>query len=124
MELSIFVAKTFAVIYFAAGIGAVTGTLELGKIVKEFEKSQTSSYMAGMFAIIIGMLLIEHHNIWAKDWTVLITLVGWIAAIKGAFLIIFPKIIGYFKGFYKNNRLWGLLMISISILFGYFGFLM
>ena len=124
MELSIFVAKTFAIIYFAAGIGAVTGGLKLEKIVKEFEKSTISAYMAGLFAVIIGMLLIEHHNIWVKNWTVLITLIGWIALLKGVFFIAFPKSISYFKNCYKNNRLWGLLMISISILFGYLGFIL
>jgi len=68
------------------------------------------------------MLLVGHHNIWVKDWRVLITLIGWIAVIKGVLLIAFPQLISLFKGWYKNTRAWGILIIVLGLLFGYLGF--
>ena len=61
--------------------------------------------------------------IWAKDWTVLITIIGWVSLLKGIILIAFPQSISSFKGIYKNTRLWGIFMIAIGLLFGYFGFI-
>ncbi len=124
MELSIFVAKIIAIVYLSAGIGAVSKQSSFKKMIEGFEKSPVNTYMAGLLAVIVGMLLVEYHNIWVKDWTVLITIIGWAALLKGILFIAFPKIISYFKGLYEYTVLWGVVLLAIGLLFGYFGFVM
>lgn len=123
MELSIFVAKIIALVYLAAGISALRGVMNLKKIVEDFDRSPALTYIVGFFTLIISMLLVQYHNIWVKDWTVIITLFGWIGIFKGLMFIAFPDILKYFKGWYKNTKAWGFLMLAIGLLFGYFGFL-
>jgi hypothetical protein len=31
------------------------------------------------------------HNVWAADWRIVITILGWLALIGGAFRILFPQ---------------------------------
>ena len=123
MELSILVAKIMALAYISVGIGMLSGKLTYNKIIGGFEKSPGLTYLAGIFTLIIGVLLVEYHNIWVKNWTVLITIIGWVALIKGVMLVAFPQFISYFKNWYKNTRAWSIFIIALGLLFGYFGFL-
>jgi predicted MFS family arabinose efflux permease len=124
MELSVFVAKIIALLYLAAGVAALRGVINFAKIVDDYDKSPAFTFMSGLFALILGMLLIKYHNIWVKDWTVLITIFGWAAAIKGVLFIAFPDSLKLFKGMFKVTKAWGVLMLLIGVLFGYFGFVM
>lgn len=122
MDLSILTAKILALTYLAAGIAALTGKLTFSKIVEDFERSAGLTFVTGFITLILGMLLVNYHNIWVKNWTLLITLIGWTALIKGLWLIAFPRSISRFKNYYKNTRAWGILMLAIGSLFAYFGF--
>jgi uncharacterized membrane protein HdeD (DUF308 family) len=116
------VAKILALTYISAGIAALSGKLTFRKIIEDFEGSSGLTFVTGFITIVFGMLLVEYHNIWVKDWTVLITIIGWVSLLKGVMLIIFPQIISSYRNWYKNTRIWGIFMIVIGLLFGYFGF--
>jgi hypothetical protein len=122
MELSVLVAKILALTYISAGIAVLSGKITFSKIAEDFERSQGLTFVSGFITLIIGMLLVHYHNIWLKDWTVLITIIGWVTLLKGFMLIAFPQSITSFKGMYKYSRVWGIFMIAIGLLFGYFGF--
>jgi uncharacterized membrane protein len=123
MELSILVARILALIYLSAGIAVFCGRITFTKIIEDFKNSQGLTYISGFMTLVLGMILVTYHNIWVKNWTVLITIVAWISLFKGIMLIIFPQSISSFKNIYKNNRLWGIIMVVLGILFSYFGFL-
>ena len=122
--MSIFIAKIIALLYLAAGVAALRGVIDFRKIVDDYTKSPAFTLMSGLFALIVGMIIIRYHNIWVKDWTVLITLIGWASAIKGVLFIAFPDSLKLFKGMYKNTKAWGILLLLIGLLFGYFGFML
>lgn len=54
-------------------------------------KDQKFAILVAFFAIIIGLLNILFHNIWESNWTIIITLIGWVAVLIGLALFIFPK---------------------------------
>ncbi len=123
MELSVLVSKILAITYISAGIAAISGKIAFSKIVEDFKESQGLTFIIGFITLVIGMLLVEHHNIWVKNWTVLITIISWLALLKGIMLMAFPQSILCFKGMYKNTKNWGIFMIALGLLFGYFGFI-
>lgn len=122
MELSILVAKMVSLLYLAAGIAALSGKVTFAKIVDDFDKSPALTFITGLFSMIFGVLLVEYHNLWVKDWRVLITIIGWAALIKGVMFIVAPNMMDFFKPWYKNTKGWGLLLVAIGLVFGYFGF--
>ena len=123
MELSVLVAKIFALTYISAGILALQSKTTFSKIAEDFERSPALTYISGFMALMIGMLLVHYHSIWAQNWTVMITVIGWMALIKGILLIAFPQFISYFKSWYRHTQVWGFVLIAIGLLFGYFGFI-
>jgi hypothetical protein len=54
-------------------------------------KDQKFAIIIAFTAIFVGLLNILFHNIWQNDWTVIITLIGWISLFMGLSLFIFPK---------------------------------
>ena len=123
MELSILVAKILSVTYISAGIAAITGKISFGRIMEDLEKSQGLTFVSGFFTLVLGMILVTYHNRWASDWTVLITLVAWASVLKGVRLIAFPQSVTFLKGWFKDSKIWGIVLLGLGIVFGYFGFI-
>ena len=123
MELSIVVAKIAAVIYISVGLGGLIGQISFSKILESYIKSEGLTYFTGFVAVILGMLLVLSHNVWAQNWTTLITIIGWAILIKGVMILAFPKFMSFFKSWVVNSQIIGLVMLVLGLVFGYFGFI-
>ncbi len=123
MELSILIARIISVIYLSSGIAVLMGTIDFNDIVNDFKKSPALTFVSGSMGIIAGIILIEYHNLWVKNWSVLITIISWLMLIGGIIVVIIPKSLSYYKNVLKSSRLLGLFMIIVGIVMGYFGFM-
>lgn len=123
MELSILIAKILSLTYFSAGVAVFSKKLSFAKISEDFEKSPGLTFLGGFIALAIGATLVEYHNRWSTDWTVLVTLVGWISLLKGVLFIAFPGFISPFKKWTVNPIFLGPALFALGALFGYFGFI-
>jgi len=123
MGLSLLIAKIFSIVYIVSGIAVLMGSVDFNKVVDEFEKSTALTFISGCVGIIFGMILVNYHNIWTKNWTVLITILSWLMLIGGITVVIFPQFLSYFKGWIKRDKLLGFFMVAFGLLMGYFGFL-
>lgn len=61
------------------------------EIAKEIMNSHALIYIASFMNLIGGTAIILYHNTWTQDWSTLITVIGWLAAVKGAIYMVFPK---------------------------------
>ncbi|MBW2977953.1 hypothetical protein KY331_03855 [Candidatus Woesearchaeota archaeon] len=123
MELSILIAKIAAVTYLATGIAMLNGNFNLKKVYQEMEKSPMFMTLMGVFVLVLGMLIVQYHNIWVKDWSVLVTIIGWLLLIEGVFYIVFPKqLLALFKRLPQSQIGWGIFTLIFGLIFGYFGF--
>ena len=122
MELSILMARIIAVIYVSSGIGVIIGQINFNDIAEDFSKSTALTFFAGYISMIIGMVLVHHHNHWVSDWTVLITIFSWMFLVGGIIIVVIPKSLPLFRKFYKHSPVWGIFMVCFGLLFGYFGF--
>lgn len=125
MELSILIAKIMAVIYLSASLGAFFSRDYYRKLSEDIYKNAGLTYMIGFIAVIVGFLIVDYHNLWGRDWTVLITIIGWLALIKGILIIVLPKLIQRLSAIFLTDRALKIIpyvTLSIGLLFGYFGF--
>ena len=126
MELSIFIAKLLAVVYIAIGVSMLLNGKHYKQMISNMMETPGIIYLGGIMALIAGYLIVTYHNIWVKDWTVIITVFGWIALVKGVFLLVFPKaFIRFFKGMMRkwNFTVLGACVLILGSLLGYFGFI-
>jgi len=124
-ELSVFIAKIISVSYLAIGFGAFFNKDYYKNIMDDTFKNSGVRLLFGIFTMLIGFLIVNYHNFWVKDWTVLITIVGWISILKGVFLIAFPDAIQNFsRSVFKSlSKIIPYTSIAVGLIFGYFGFL-
>ena len=125
MELSIFVARVAAVGYLAFAMGIMVNRTYYEKTFKHIMNDRTYMLLGGFLSLVIGILLIQHHNIWDGSWAVLVTLIGWIATIKGILLLTLPNSLHTFDFMVrpKNLNAVATFTLILGLLFGYFGFL-
>ena len=125
METSIFIAKIIGVIYLSFGIGLLFNKDYYSKVIENLLDNSTYMILGGVMAIVFGFLILENHHHWVKNWTVLITIIGWIALIKGVLLLALPKTLNIFKPLLKTeslNKSLAPLVIIFGIVFIYLGF--
>ncbi len=124
MELSMFIAKIVGVLYLAMSVGVLVGGLDLKKLYSEIMKSPALEVLMGMMAVILGLLVLEYHNVWTSDWTVLITIIGWLALIKGVLIIAYPKALTIFDPIFKSSfvNIMPYFIFVFGLIFAYFGF--
>ena len=42
-------------------------------------------YLSGVLLFVAGLAIVQAHNVWRRDWTVLVTLSGWFFLLLGLF---------------------------------------
>ena len=42
-------------------------------------------YLSGLLLFVAGLAIVRAHNVWRRDWTVLVTLSGWFFLLLGLF---------------------------------------
>jgi hypothetical protein len=125
MNLSVLIARIMAVIYLSAAVGRICSASHYRRMVDDMFANAALTYVTGFIAVIIGSLIVAHHNTWRRDWTTLITLLGWLALIKGAVLIAFPGFVRGYATALMSGPGWEVfpyVAICAGLLFGYFGF--
>lgn len=125
METSYFLAQMLAIGYLTVGIGLFVSREYYRKELPKLLENPGFMMLGGYIALVIGLLITHAHNTWYTDWTTLITIVGWIAVIKGIWLIAFPQSALQFRKMVqpKNLTVIASIVTALGLLFGYFGFL-
>ena len=91
MQTSVFLAKLMGPVALAVGIAALVNAAVLRQVAEQFLASHALMYLAGLLGMVAGVAIILTHNVWVADWRVLITILGWLAAIGGALRIVVPE---------------------------------
>lgn len=73
------------------GLGMVLNQKHYRKMFKTVGSNDFDMFLAPLFMISIGMLLVMKHFVWGSLTEVLVSLVGLGMLLKGAFLALFPE---------------------------------
>lgn len=93
MELSLFLAQLFGLtLVIFAGLAFWRPEL-VTAAVRDMKPFSFPMLLAGFIGVFGGLAIILAHNIWEFNWRVVITLLGWVALIKGVFYVAFPETI-------------------------------
>ena len=91
MGNSVFLARLIGPLMLTVGIGIFVNGATYRMLADEFLRSRALIYLSGLLTMTAGLALILTHNVWRADWPVIITILGWLAAIGGAVRIIAPQ---------------------------------
>ncbi len=127
MNTSIFLAKLLGPYCLIVSLGVLLNFKFYRKVMEDLLKNSALIYIAGVIALIFGLLLVKFHNVWVLGWPVIITLIGWLGLIKGIWLIVFPDSLTKITNYHLKNpsiltaRLIVVLLLGLVLtVFGYF----
>lgn len=92
METSFFIARLIGPILIVVGLASAINPKLLEEVGREFLASRALLFLAGILALVIGLIVVNVHNVWVADWPVIITVFGWGAIASGVVRTAFPHI--------------------------------
>lgn len=126
MDISIFLAKALGVYLLVVSIGMLVHAKLFKSILTEVISSKALLFLSGILALILGILLVLSHNIWQNNWQVVITILAWLALIKGIVRVLLPQFsIAKMKKLVKHNGFYytaSVVSLIVGIFLTYHGF--
>ena len=119
--------QLFSLVYLAVGIGLLINPDFYKKLFTDFCESAAVMYLGGLMALAVGFLILAHRGIrCTQDWAMILSLIGWLALIKGILILVRPKIIiAMAKAMAKKENLLkieAIVVIILGLAFSFLGF--
>ena len=118
--------QVFSLAYIAVGIGILVNPRFYKKLFEDFIENAAVMYLGGIMALVVGYLIVAFHNTWTKDLSVIITIVGCLAMIKGILILIRPNmIIALSKAMVQKEsilKIEAIAVIILGLVFSFLGF--
>jgi hypothetical protein len=92
MENSIFLAKIIGLVFLFLGLATLINREWYRQLITDFFDDRGLVYLSGVLTLVTGIAIVLVHNVWAPDWRILITILGWIAIAKGVMRLTFPAL--------------------------------
>jgi hypothetical protein len=90
MSNSLFLARLIGPVMLVVGLAVFANQRGFREMAEEFLASRALMFLSGLILMPAGLAIVLTHNVWTADWRVLITLLGWLAAIGGALRLFGP----------------------------------
>lgn len=128
MQTSFFIAKLLGPMFLVVGAALLSRPEAFRALLKEFVASGALMYLAGFLGLLSGLALLLVHNVWAPDWRLVITLIGWATLVRALVTIFRPQAIisladrlVEFKNAFPAAAAIDLVIGAALSYFGYFG---
>ena len=124
MALLNYLAEVWGISIVVVSLAVLIEPRYLKKLFAEIENEATMFFW-GMVSFVVGIAMVLSYNVWAQNWQVIITGLGWGALIKGLLLLFLPE---YTKKWAKKieNKSWLpivlVIMVFVGLIITYFGF--
>ena len=113
MNTSILIAKYMGPVMLVAGLSMLVNSKNINAVFEDFLNSPGLIFLAGALALLIGLAIVNLHNIWVTGWPVIITVFGWICIFAGIFRMGFPTAVKSMGGWMLKNST----IITVSAIF-------
>ena len=91
MISSIILAKFLGLFFTVVGIGFIFNRARIKQIVGVLAENVGIQFIATLFPLLLGSFIVAYHNNWSGDWSMLITIIGWLIFATGVVRAVFPS---------------------------------
>jgi drug/metabolite transporter (DMT)-like permease len=103
------IAQVLGIFFVVVGISIVANGKATAGAVEESVQSKGMMFMWGVLALLIGAVIVVFSNVWTSGLALLVTILGWLALVKGTFILLLP---GAAASLYKKYGKSGLLVVA------------
>lgn len=116
MDVVIFLARFWGSLFMLLGAQTIGARL-LSRIITYTEDSAIT-ISTGYITFLLGLVTVVLHNVWVYNWTVMITILGWVTLLKGIGKIAFPEHVRRQAQRFKGQQtLWGFVILLFGAWF-------
>jgi hypothetical protein len=91
--MSIWIAKFLGPVMLAVAVPMIATPVRLLETSKRFLADSPLVLISGVLAMMAGLSIVNTHNTWKWNWTVIITLFGWALVLSGVSRIVAPAVV-------------------------------
>ena len=91
MSTSIFLAKLIGPVCLVIGLALLLNRAAFRTLAGQFLDSPPLMFLSGVITLPVGLAIVLSHNVWAGDWRILITIIGWLGIVGGVARILVPQ---------------------------------
>lgn len=120
MDNSVFIASLIGPALMAIAVAILTNRRALEAMAGQMPDNLAVVFLAGLALLVIGIAIVRVHGAWSNDWTVIVTLFGWLAMLGGLVRMMIPEKAAALANEIIKNRVATLSMAVFMLLIGGF----
>ena len=91
--MAIWISKFLGPVILALSIPMIVTPSILQETTRRFLADSPLVLISGVLAMTAGLSIVNTHNVWVLDWTLIVTLFGWALLLSGASRIVAPRVV-------------------------------
>ena len=117
MDTSLFLAKLLGLYMIVASLLWLVRGQAFDRMVEALLDDPGIRALSGFLSLIIGLAMVTSHSIWEPSWRGVITIFGYLALVKGVWLLGWPEAAMSVTRVMVRNP-WRLALVTICLLLG------
>lgn len=126
MQLVNYLAELWGILLVIFSFGLILREKHLKRLYESVESEQ-GLLMWGLVSLVIGVAMVLSYNVWDLSWHVIITILGWVALLKGLAILFITDTVKFFTKRMENWKFvpYALVVaLVLGLVITYFGFTM
>lgn len=122
INTSVFIVQTLGIFLVVVGLSMAANSKGTVAAIGEAIQNKGTLWTWGFIAVLVGAAILATRSVWTYGLPVLVTIIGWLALLKGALILIFPNaMVTLYKKFNKGSAIvfCGIVMIIIGLFLVY-----
>ncbi len=91
--MAIWISKFLGPVILALSIPMIVTPSNLQETTRRFLADSPLVLISGVLAMTAGLSIVNTHNVWVLNWTLIVTLFGWALLLGGASRIVAPRVV-------------------------------
>ena len=87
---TIFIAQVLGIFFVIAGVSMIVNRRGTAEAIRASVENRGILWLWGFLAVLVGATVVMQNNVWTSGFPLLVTILGWLAVVKGAFILILP----------------------------------
>jgi hypothetical protein len=90
MTISAAITQVLGIIFAVMGLSVVIDRKNLSAALEKVSQDRGFLWLWGFLILTMGAVIVVMNNMWTSGLPLLITILGWLTVVKGAFLLLLP----------------------------------
>lgn len=125
IPLTLTLARAYGIGTVIVALAALLASQRIKSALADFDRNPGLTFLSALFAIILGLMLVVIHSVWADLPAILVSMLGWIILAKGIVLLAAPEpLLKIARASDSTSvvRLWGVIALALGVLYLVIGF--